>query len=253
MTDDMTPAEPENQAPMHPEVPAETQVETDTPPTDGETEPPKKRKTWIWILVAVLVLAAAGIIYASQSSDSGGLLLLFGGNATVPQVVGLTQQDAEAAIVDAGLTVGQASESPTLAVAPGVVFAQAPAASAKVEKGSAVDISVAAIPTVGVPDVTAKTLSDASAVLAEEGLLVGTTTYVYDSNVKAGQVKSQDPEAGAQARIGSAVALTVSKGQEAGQVPNVVGLSESDATAGAPRRRLQSAEGDGGQRRHAQR
>ena len=180
-------------------------------PAEEETTP-KKRKTWVWILVAVAAVAVIGIAYAaSQQSGSGGLLLLFRG-ANVPELTGLSQQDAEAAIVAAGLTVGQVSDSPTLAVAPGTVVAQSPASSTKVAKESPVDISVSVVPTAKVPDVVGKTLSDASAALADQGLLVGATSYVYDSKVKAGFVKSQEPAAGADTHVGAAVALTVSKG-----------------------------------------
>ena len=199
-------------------------------PNPAEDEAtPKKRKTWVWILVAVAAVAVIAIVYAgSQGSDGGSWLLLFRGT-TVPQLTGLSQQDAEAAIVAAGLTVGEVSDTPTLAVAPGTVVDQSPAASTKVEEESPVDVSVSAVPTANVPDVVGKTLSDASATLADEGLLVGATSYVYDSKVKAGLVKSQDPAADTDTHVGAAVALTVSKGPQTGQVPNVVGLSEADA------------------------
>ena len=72
-------------------------------PTTGETGP-KKSRTWIWVLVAVAAVALIGVAYAaSQSSGSGGWLFLFGGGSSVPQVVGLPQQEAETAITCAGL------------------------------------------------------------------------------------------------------------------------------------------------------
>ena len=91
------------------------------------------------------------------------------------------------------------------------------------------DTTVSVIPTTKVPDVTGKTESDASATLAEEGLVTGTITYVSDSQVKAGHVKSQEPAAGTETNVGAKVALTVSKGPQTGQVPNVVGLPEAEA------------------------
>ncbi len=198
-------------------------------PTTGETGP-KKSRTWIWVLVAVAAVALIGVAYAaSQSSGSGGWLFLFGGGSSVPQVVGLPQQEAETAITGAGLKVGTVSESATLAVAPGIVIAQSPEASAKVKPDSSVDMTVSVIPTAKVPDVTGKTESDASATLAEEGLITGTITYVSDSQVKAGHVKSQEPAAGTETNVGAKVALTVSKGPQTGQVPNVVGLPEAEA------------------------
>ena len=199
--------------------------------TSSEMEaPPKKSRTWIWVVVAVVVVALIGIAYAgSQASGGRGWFLFLGGGTSVPQLVGLSQQDAESTIAGAGLKVGQISDSPTLAVAPGIVVAQSPAASTEVAEESAVDVSVSVVPVVQVPDVTGKTQSDASAALADQGLLVGATSYVYDTKIKAGYVKSQEPAAGSETHVGAAVALTVSKGPQTGQVPNVVGLSEKDA------------------------
>ncbi len=200
------------------------------PPAATPEQEPMRSRAWIWIVVAVVVVLVAVAAYAStQGSDGGGLLLLFRGKATVPLLVGLEQAQAEAALSDAGLRVGQVSDSPTLAVAPGTVVSQSPTATTVVAKDSAVDISASSIPQVEVPDVTGQTESAASATLAEEGLLMGPTTYVYDLSVEAGHVKSQEPQPGTEATIGTAVALTVSKGQETGQVPNVVGLSQNDA------------------------
>lgn len=212
--------------PGAPEVPS-TGSDTGSP----EAVPKKKNMVWIWIAVAVAVLALVGVAYtASQESGGGGLFLLFhGGGVSVPQVIGLTQQEAETAIVQATLTVGAVSDSPTLAVAPGIVVAQAPDASTNVDTNSSVDISISVIPAASVPDVVGKTESDASGVLAEQGLLLGTVSYVNDSKVKAGYVKSQQPAAGTETKVGTSVALTVSKGPETGQVPSVVGLPENDA------------------------
>jgi len=85
---------------------------------EPEPEPKGNSRAWIWIVVAVVVVLVAVAAYAaSQGSDGGGLLLLFRGKATVPLLVGLEQAQAEAALSDAGLRVGQVSDSPTLAVA----------------------------------------------------------------------------------------------------------------------------------------
>lgn len=194
---------------------------------------PKKPRTWIWIVVAVVVLAlVAGLAYAASRQSGGkGLVLALRGGVTVPQVVGQTQQQAETALAEAGLKVGQVSESPTLDVAPGVVTAQSPEAGVEVKAESSVDMSVSVVPQVNVPDVVGKTQSDATAALAERNLVVGTTSFVYDTEVEAGYVKSQEPAADTEVEAGTAVALTLSKGTQTGEVPNVVGLAEKDAVA----------------------
>ena len=200
-------------------------------PTKAE-EPETKKKTspWVWVGVVAAILIVAGIVIASTSSDSGGLLLLFGGNnVTVPSVVGEVQADAEGMITEAGLVVGQVSEEATLGVAPGVVIAQSPEAETKVKEESAVDITVSVIPEATVPDVTGMDQTDASIALAEQGLRTGAVDYIFSSDAPAGTITAQDPAPDTEVNIGSTVNITVSKGQEQGQVPNVVGLSQSDA------------------------
>ncbi len=221
---------------------SEPQVpDTDTPSADApvvggagapSTGPAKKKMSpWVWVGIgAVILLILGGIYAASASSGSGGLFFLFGGqNVSVPSVVGQPQAEAETAITAAGLKVGQITQEATLAVAPGLVVSQSPSADTKVKEGSTVDISVAVIPQVAVPDVVGQTESAASATLAEEGLRIGTITYAFSSSAAAGSITAQTPAATTQVSVGSAVNVTVSKGVEQGQVPNVVGLSQSDA------------------------
>lgn len=199
----------------------------------GTPTPETKRKTWLWVAIGIGALVLIAVVFLAAQPSAGGTpgwLLFLRGGVTVPQVVGMTQSAAENSIAQAGLKTGTVSEEPTLAVAPGIVVHQTPAASTKVEADSAVDMAVSSVPSVTVPSVVGKTESDASAALAEQGLPTGQITYVYDSNVKAGYVKSQDPAAGTETKVGATVALTVSKGQQTGKVPNVVGLTQTDAT-----------------------
>ena len=58
------------------------------------------------------------------------------------------------------------------------------------------DIGVAAIPTVQVPDVVGQLQSDAITALAEAGLRTGTVNYVYDANVPGRQGDRADAECG---------------------------------------------------------
>ena len=149
---------------------------------------------------------------------------------TVPLVVGQTQAQAQTLITSAGLRVGQVSQVATLAVPPGTVVQQTPAPEHQGQvrlrrrhrrllrcRRSRCRTS------------TGQTESAASATLAEQGLRIGTVSYVNDSSVAAGDITAQDPAAGKEVAVGSAVNITISKGKQQGQVPNVVGLAQSDA------------------------
>ncbi len=193
-------------------------------------ESTKKTSPWVWVGIVSAVIIIGALLYASNSSGGAGLLFLFGRQTvSVPLVVGSTQAAAESTITAAGLTVGQVSVEPTLGVAPGIVIAQTPNAEAQVEGESPVDLVVSAIPDAVVPNVVGKTESEASLALAEQGLRIGTAVYANDKSVDAGDIIAQDPKADSKVSVGAAVDITVSKGEEQGQVPNTVGMSQSDA------------------------
>lgn len=63
-------------------------------------------------------------------------------NVTVPDVTGLSQEDAETALTDEGLVLGTVTEANSNVVATGLVISQDPAADEVVSPGSAVDIVV---------------------------------------------------------------------------------------------------------------
>ena len=83
--------------------------------------------------------------------------------------------------------------------------------------------------TIGVPDLTGKTVAEATVLLQGQGLAVGQQTLQNDDTVPLGKIISQSPQAGSTVDKGSLVALVVSKGPQMLQVPKVIGLADSDA------------------------
>ena len=80
-----------------------------------------------------------------------------------------------------------------------------------------------------VPDVAGKTVDEATAELTSAGYAIGKTTEVYSDEVESGNVISTDPAAGTEAEEGTRIALSVSKGVEKVEVPDVDGYSEEAA------------------------
>lgn len=72
-----------------------------------------------------------------------------------------------------------------------------------------------------VPDVTGKTLEEATHILEAEGFKVGTTNSAYDEKVEEGHVISQDPRANSRAEEGTKVNLVLSQGTEQVTVPDL--------------------------------
>ncbi|MFO7974672.1 MAG: C45 family autoproteolytic acyltransferase/hydrolase [Candidatus Hydrogenedentota bacterium] len=151
---------------------------------------------------------------------------------TVPNVVGMSQSEAEAALVDAGLTVGAVSEAYSDTVSAEAVIEQTPSAGTEVFSNDAVDLVVSLGPdVVEVPQLVGMTQAAAASALSAARLRVGTVTGEYSDTVVADEVVGQSPEPGTVISSGNAVDLVVSLGPEPVTVPNVVGMSQSHAEA----------------------
>jgi len=150
----------------------------------------------------------------------------------VPDVVGLDEASAEAAIAAAGLEVSTVTETCDDVVPAGSVISQDPAGGASVAPGTAVNLVVSTGPctsNVTVPNVVGQAQAAATTAIEGAGLVVGTVTTQCSDTVPAGQVISQDPAGGASVAPGTAVNLVVSAGPAV--VPNVTGQAQSAATA----------------------
>ena len=159
-----------------------------------------------------------------------------GSTVAVPNVVGLTQANADAAIVGAGLVVGSVITTNSNTVPTGDVISQAPGAGTNVAPGSAVTIvvslgvSVPVVPVVPVPDVAGLSQVNADAVIVGAGLVVGSVITTNSNTVPTGDVISQAPDAGANVAPGTAVTIVVSLGALVA-VSDVAGLSQANAEA----------------------
>lgn len=150
----------------------------------------------------------------------------------VPDVVGMHQTDAEAAITAAGLTIGILSTAHDNTVPIDHVISQDPASGSSVAEGSAVDLVVSLGPVmVTVPAVVGQLQADAEAAIIAAGLTVGTISTANSDTVPIDHVISQSPAGGSSAAEGSPVDLVVSLGPVMVTVPDVVGMLQSDAEA----------------------
>ncbi len=151
----------------------------------------------------------------------------------VPDVAGLAEADAIAAIEAAELTPGSKSQSNSDTVPAGNVISTNPAAGTTVDAKSTVDyVESLGVEQVTVPDLVDLTEADATAALGSAGLATGSVVTAFDETIVAGNVVSQDPTAGSDVDKGSTVDYVVSDGPTPFvQVPAVRDLSEADAVA----------------------
>lgn len=111
---------------------------------------------------------------------------------TVPDLFGLTAEDAEYAVGQAGLTLGDVTVEISEAMA-GTVFSQEPPAGKVVDKDAVVDLRVSG-GLVIIPDLSGKRLEESEAELQNLGLPRGNvTTQPVDNAKQDGVVLSQNP------------------------------------------------------------
>ena len=175
------------------------------------------------LLVAAVALSLAGVGCEPPSPQ-----------VTAPDVTGMEQAEAEEALEEADLTLGEITEEYSDEVAEGMVISQDPEAEASVEEGASVDLVVSLGPEVEevtVPGVTGMEQAEAEEALEEAGLTLGDVDEEHSEDVAEGVVISQDPEAETSVEEGDSVDLVVSLGPEVEEVtvPDVTGMEQADA------------------------
>ena len=151
--------------------------------------------------------------------------------AEVPDVGNRTSKEATQTLEEAGFEVEEEPEESSESYQ-GYVIDQDPRGERTAEVGTTVTITVGVGPeTVEVPDLSNRTVEEARRALEAADLSLGRQTRESSSRVPVGQVVSQNPSAGSNARSGSSVDITVSSGPNQLPVPDVVGYSVSDAVA----------------------
>lgn len=147
----------------------------------------------------------------------------------VPVVVGLTLAGAEEALATEGLLIGNVERSFDEVAEDGLVISSSGEPAVQVETGERIDLVISAGPEPRiVPNLTGRTQAEAEAALAEIGL-VALVAEDFSDTVAAGQVISNDPIPEATIERGGEVTITISLGLPFIVVPNVSGMSASDA------------------------
>ncbi len=194
------------------------------------SEKKKSRRKWLYalILLAALALLAAGIYFLAFAQQFATI--------NVPNVVGMTQQQAEDAIRNQRLQPAIEAQEFSDTVPAGTVIRQDPQSGAQIRKGGTVSLVVSkGSNKVAVPDgLVGETAGFVESKLKEAGLNPERQPDAYSSSVDAGNVISVDPKSGTQVQKGSTVKYTVSKGPVPPKqvtVPDVTGLTQSDASA----------------------
>ena len=193
-----------------------------------EAELDRKHRRHVAVGIIVTILAIASIAMA-------GLLIANRQRTTVvPDVVGLTQEEAINRIVSSGFTQGEVKPGFSNDYPEGTIFDQNPDAGNAARKGSKIDLVVSKGPepaqAVTVPDLTNMTPTEAGNALGLVALKAQEGDTVFSDHIEAGRVAAQNPAPNATIKAGDTVTYNLSKGGDQVDVPNVVGMSREEAT-----------------------
>ena len=199
----------------------------DRPYVADEEEEPRRRSPWIAALLVAALLGATALGYLIFARPFAGL----GTGVLVGDYTGMTQAQAQEAIVNAGLRT-RFTKSASETVPPDHVIRQSPPAGTKVERNQVVELVLSnGKPLRGLEDVRGYTVNDAQSTLQQDGFAV-TLVRRYDNTLKD-NVIDQMPKPGAKVPEGSRITLVVSNGPAPVVIPNLVGMPVEKAKARA--------------------
>ncbi|WP_030679430.1 Stk1 family PASTA domain-containing Ser/Thr kinase [Streptomyces sp. NRRL B-1347] len=147
----------------------------------------------------------------------------------VPDLEGTPLSEAKDKLDDAGLGAGMVTKTFSEDVARGSVISADPKPGTVRRTGTAVALLVSKGSPIDVPDVTGDSESDAREELEEAGLKVKIEPKRVFSDEDKGTVAEQSPEEGKRLAGGDTVTLTLSKGPEMIEVPDVEGMKVDEA------------------------
>src|SRR6185437_1398693 len=141
----------------------------------------------------------------------------------VPPVSGMSLQDAQDALVKAGLKAGPVVKGASATIPAGTVLTTKPLAGHKQPQNEPVTIVVSAGPPL--PSMVGEMLDQAQAQSQQLGFQLNVVTD-HHSDMPANQITGQSPRPGGAIIPGEVVTVRVSDGPPMVTVPNVVGLDE---------------------------
>ncbi|MGQ7312679.1 Stk1 family PASTA domain-containing Ser/Thr kinase [Microbacterium arabinogalactanolyticum] len=200
------------------------QLSTDTTMTRTQSGPPV---AWIWAGVALLAVLLVSVLFwvvslSMRPPETPS------SSVTVPNLVDLTVAKAKTELKDAGLVADVRHESSADFEVDHVIRTQ-PGTNAKVSKGESIIVYVSTgADTIDMPVIEGLSQDDATKVLKDNGLVLGTIEQTNDPTAKAGTVLHSSQEAGTKVAPGTIVNLVVANGKVT--VEDMTGFTMDAAT-----------------------
>ncbi|HET6499099.1 MAG TPA: Stk1 family PASTA domain-containing Ser/Thr kinase [Coriobacteriia bacterium] len=186
---------------------------------------PVRRRTWPWVVaLAVLAVAGVGVAWAAGVFESTPPIV-------VPDVSGMTLEEASDELAALELTVGPVTERTDETVEAGRVVEQDPGPDTEVEAGTEVSLVLSLGPDVSpIPELIGMTESEAQRVVGDSEFDFRIQRE-YNSDIPEGQVFGQSPDPGELMPPDTVITLVVSQGKRLVRVPDVAGMTRAAATS----------------------
>ncbi len=187
-----------------------------------------KSRATLWIsLTVILLLAMLGVAWYVNK-------MVTVPETKVPSVLNLSEQDATTKLTELGLVVGDIKREYKEGVNEGIVYDQSKPEGTTVKEGATIDLTVSTEkPLAKMISVSEKTYEEAKAELVEQGIDEARIRKNEEfSEQEAGKVIGQSPNENEEYDPAIVdVVLTVSKGQESVEMPDLVGKTLDEAKA----------------------
>lgn len=197
-------------------VPTEKVIQT---AETKKVKPERKRRKMFISLVLILALGIGSYFFLQTLNT-----------ATVPQLIGLTEEEARNALIDRDLNAVVVKEFSN-DVDSGLVLFASPESGSRVSKDSDIQLTISKGPELfEIPDVIGQTWVEAQTSLTDLGFKPSLAAEEFHPEFAAGTVIEIDPPVFSQHPLGTTLFVIVSKGPAPVKLPNIINTSEQGAT-----------------------
>lgn len=179
--------------------------------------------------VAIIAIAIIGLLSGIIFVAGDGL---FGEEVGVPDLVGMSMDEANTTLDDLGLQLNVIGREHNDKYDKDEIIWQEPDKGMKVKKGRKIEVKISlGSELITVPNIVGRDMDDASRILSDVDLNLGKPEYAYDDRPE-GLIISQKPLKGARVKSGTSIDITVSKGKQPERIsmPELKGLTLDEAT-----------------------
>jgi serine/threonine-protein kinase len=202
---------------------AATEQASDKEAANEEKKPKKKKRWWIWVLLVLLLLGGlvAAALYASRPQE-----------VQVPELEGLTVEEAEQELEELNLLLGEIIERNSEEHESGTVIESNPSAGSTIRENNEVDlyVSIGQEPYT-LEDYTGEPYQEVRALLVELGFEVVEEQSSSDT-VEEGHIIEQDIDAGEEViPTETTITFVVSTGRASFSFDDLTGMTRSEVDA----------------------